>query len=96
MITQCSCCQMDTAGNHELNCPMNPYYVAPPVIISGGYVPPDLIAKIAALESQVTRLRELCGDMYKHGETEYTTMGERNRAVDSIMQRLRDEGVVTE
>ncbi|KKM92249.1 hypothetical protein LCGC14_1220300 [marine sediment metagenome] len=35
---QCPCCQLDTAGNHQWNCPCNPYSVGiNDIIIRNGY-----------------------------------------------------------
>ena len=46
MIMQCACCQMNSVGMHECNCPMNPNNINQlPVVISGGYVPQDLVDK---------------------------------------------------
>ena len=65
MIMQCACCQMNSVGMHECNCPMNPNNINQlPVVISGGYVPQDFVDKIANLQSQVTRLKELCGEIW--------------------------------
>lgn len=58
-----------------------------PVVIIGGYVPPDLSMRITELEATCQRLRELCGDMqsmleaYIDGDTGFE-------------QRLKDEGVL--
>lgn len=88
MIIQCSYCQMDTAGNHEQNCPNNIKVVQVPLDT-------DLaIERITALESQVTRLRELCGE----GLRIIKDLGNNNifshKAVADLEQRLKDEGVL--
>lgn len=89
----CQYCRiLDTAGNHEWNCPLNPARI-PTTTIS-------VCDNCKKMEAENQRLRELCGDagkIIKCYRTE-TPLGNQPcmiaHVADEFLQRLKEEGII--